>query len=120
MRNGELAIRILRSHVPPGYYETVALGDALIDTSAGAGVLATIYVDRVLWLANEARVDSQTLLGRTIAHELGHLLLATRAHGPVGLMRAFWSQEEIRWSRGRDWTFAPRELAAIRRRAQAK
>ncbi|HLG57168.1 MAG TPA: hypothetical protein VI485_17640 [Vicinamibacterales bacterium] len=111
---GELAIRIVRSRMPEGYHGTLPLGDALIDTRAGAGVLATIYIDRVLWLAREAHADSQALLGRAIAHELGHLLLATSGHGPFGLMRAFWSQEEVRRGQGPDWTFAPAELAAIR------
>ena len=68
----------------------------MLDTASGHGVLATIYIDRVEWLAHEAGADSRALLGRAIAHELGHLLLATTTHGPAGLMRAFWSQDEVR------------------------
>jgi len=71
-------------------------------------------------LAHEAGTDSRVLLGRAIAHELGHLLLATTTHGPVGLMRAYWSQEEVRRGQPRDWSFAPTELAAMRRRAEAR
>ena len=68
-----------------------------------------------------ARVlDRRTLLGRAIAHELGHLLLATTTHGPVGLMRAYWSREEVRRGQPRDWNFVPSELAALRRRADAR
>jgi hypothetical protein len=118
MAPGELAIRIVRVPVPPHYTGRLPLGDALIDTRAGGGVLATVYVDRIEWLAHEAGADSRTLLGRAIAHELGHLLLATTTHGPVGLMRAYWSQAEVRRSQPRDWAFAPTELAAIRRRAE--
>ena len=114
MAPGELAIRIVRSTVPEGFHGALPLGDALIDTRAGTGVLATIYLDRVFWLASEVGVDSQALLGRAIAHELGHLLLATNAHGPVGLMRAFWSHQEVRRGWGRDWTLAPADVAAIR------
>jgi len=117
---GELAIRIVRSPVPTHYRGTLPLGDAMLDTRSGAGVLATIYIDRVEWLARVAGADSRALLGRAIAHELGHLLLATTSHGPAGLMRAFWSQEEVRRSHVRDWTFAPIELATIRRRAEAR
>jgi hypothetical protein len=117
MTPGELAIRIVRSRVPEGYHGTLPLGDALIDTRAGAGVLATIYIDRVLWLAQEAHADGQALLGRAIAHEMGHLLLATSGHGPFGLMRASWSRDEVRRGQRRDWTFAPAELAAMSARA---
>jgi hypothetical protein len=116
----ELAIRIVRSPGPRRYDGVLPLGDAMLDTGSGNGVLATIYIDRVEWLAHEARTDIRTLLGRAIAHELGHLLLATTTHGPVGLMRAFWSQEEVRRGQPRDWNFAPAELAAIRRRADTR
>jgi len=117
MAPGELAIRIVRSPIPHRSQGAVALGDAMVDSLSGAGVLATVYFDRVLWLAQQAGADSRVLLGNAIAHELGHLLLATTSHGPVGLMRATWSEDEVRQGRRRDWTFAPREIAAIHRRA---
>ena len=117
---GELAIRIVRSPLPERPTGNVSLGDATMDRPSGAGVLATIYFDRVMWLAQEAGTDSRVLLGRAIAHELGHLLLATTTHGSVGLMRAHWSQEEVRRGQPRDWSFAPTELAAMRRRAEAR
>lgn len=120
MRPGELAIRIVRSPVPLQYRGKLPLGEAMLDTRSGAGVLATIYIDRVEWLAREAGADSRVLLGRAIAHELGHLLMATTAHGPVGLMRAMWSLEEVRLGQPRDWSFAPTDLATIRRRAEAR
>ena len=119
MAPGELAIRIVRAPVPLHQTPTLPLGDALIDTSRGTGVLATVYIDRIVRLAANAGVDCRALLGRAIAHELGHLLLATTTHGPVGLMRAYWSQEEVRRGQPRDWTFAPTELAAMRRHAEA-
>jgi hypothetical protein len=117
---GELAIRIVRAPVPPRDTPTLPLGDAMIDTRTGTGVLATVYVDRIEWLAHEAGADRRALLGRAIAHELGHLLLATTTHGPVGLMRAYWSQDEVRRGHPRDWMFAPTELAAISRRVEAR
>ena len=120
MAPGELAIRIVRSALPQRYQGTVPLGDALVDHNTGVGVLATIYFDRVLWLAARADADSRVLLGSAIAHELGHLLLATTSHGPAGLMRALWSQEEVRRRYSSDWTFAPAEIATIRSRADAR
>jgi hypothetical protein len=117
---GELAIRIVRSAGPRLYQGALPLGDAMIDTGRGDGVLATVYSDRVEWLAREAGTDVRALLGRAIAHELGHLLLATASHGPAGLMRASWSRDEVRRGRPRDWSFAPGELAAIRRRVETR
>jgi hypothetical protein len=116
----ELAIRIVRAQVPPPDTGGLPLGDATIDGRAGTGVLATLYVDRIEWLAHNARSDSRALLGRAIAHELGHLLLATTTHGPVGLMRAYWSQDEVRRGQARDWRFAPGELTAMHQRAEAR
>jgi hypothetical protein len=120
MAPGELAIRIVRSPGAPRSAGTLSLGDAMIDTRTGIGVLATIYIDRIERLAHQAGIDSHALLGRAIAHELGHLLLATTRHAPIGLMRANWSQDEVRRGRPRDWSFAPTELDAMRRRAEAR
>jgi hypothetical protein len=119
MAPGELAIRIVRAPVTGDYRGSLPLGDAFIDTRGGNAVLATIYFDRVVWLAREAGADVRVLLARAIAHELGHLLLANAAHGPIGLMRAQWSQDEVRRGHSRDWSFVARELEAIRARVDA-
>jgi hypothetical protein len=92
------------------------LGDALIDPQQGGGALATVYVDQVLDVARRARIDHGTLLGHTIAHEIGHLLLGSTAHGASGLMREVWSRNELRGGRGDDWALLPFEAAAIRLR----
>ena len=116
---GELAVRIVRSGVEDGTQRELPLGDATLNSQTGKGVLATIYIDRVNWMAEQTGVDAGALLGRAIAHELGHLLMATGAHGSNGLMRPVWSQSEIRRRQIDDWIFRPREIAAIKARAQA-
>jgi hypothetical protein len=115
---GELAIRIVRIPAVTDRSAGVRLGDAFIDTHARRGVLATIYLDRVLRLADQTGADRVALLGHAIAHELGHLLMASNVHGSIGLMRAFWSLEEVRNARPTDWTIAPRDAKAIRRGAE--
>jgi hypothetical protein len=113
----ELAVRIVRSGVvQDGTRKELPLGDAMIDMQTGTGVLATVYIDRVNWMAQHAGVDAHALLGRAIAHELGHLLMATGAHGPNGLMRPVWLPSEIRRRQIDDWIFRPHEIAAIRAR----
>jgi hypothetical protein len=115
----ELAIRIVRSPARIDDLRTTALGDAFVDTRAGQGVLATLYADRVQRLADAAGTDAATLLGRALAHELGHLLVATNAHSTFGLMRAVWSRDEIRRSSQFDWAFTKLDVDRIQRRARA-
>ena len=67
-------------------------------------------------LVRRLDIDHPTLLGRTIAHEIGHLLLATNTHGTSGLMRELWSPDELLASRADDWALRPVEAAAIRQR----
>jgi len=114
---GELVVRVVHARVDVRRGPFLPLGDAMIDAQARSGVLATIYADRVRWTAHEAGVDPWTLLGRAIAHELGHLLMASTTHGSDGLMRAAWLREELRRDHADDWSFAPGEATVIRERA---
>jgi len=111
----ERLVRLVRA--PQGTsLDTRCLGDALIDARKGVGVLATVYIDRVVDLARRLDINHATLLGRTIAHEIGHLLLATHTHSTSGLMRELWSPEELLASKADDWALRPIEVAAIRHR----
>ena len=91
------------------------LGQALIDSRARAGVLATVFLDRTERLAHNLGIDHRRLLGRAIAHELAHLLLGSSTHG-AGLMREIWSQEELLGARRGDWELDPLDAAVIRDR----
>jgi len=112
---GALKIRIVQS---PGGSERDAhhLGQALINSQTGSGELPTVFIDRTRRLAGELGIDHRVLLGRTIAHELGHLLLATTTHGNAGLMREIWSRDELLGARRADWVFDPHDADAIRQR----
>jgi len=109
-----LKIRIMRSASGDEQHSGV-LGQALIDSRARAGVLASVFIDRVQRLARDLGIDDRILLGRAIAHELGHLLLGTSSHGS-GLMREVWSQEELLGTRRGDWVLDPLDISAIRDR----
>ena len=113
---GELMVRLLRSPRTMTATAPFVLGEASIDTTARAGVLASIYVDRVELMAGLAEIDPASLLGRAIAHEVGHLLLASNAHGTRGLMRARWSPDDLRRNDALDWVLTDEDAAAIRRR----
>jgi hypothetical protein len=91
-----------------------------VDVAERKGTLATIYVDRVDALAAGAGVDRGELLGRAIAHEIGHLLLGTSDHPRSGLMRATWKAVEIRRDMPLDWLFSGEQGAEMRRRLAAR
>jgi hypothetical protein len=116
----ELAVRFVR--LPPhlAAQDLVTLGQSLVDTSLRGGALATIYVNRVVTLADRCRLDVQTLLARAVAHEIGHLLLGTSAHAASGLMRAAWSQDALRRAAAGDWTFADPDARALRERVRGR
>ena len=92
---------------------SATLGEAWVIRRAG-GLLATVYVNCVAWLATAARTDVAVLLGRVAAHELGHLMMRTSSHARRGLMRPNWTPDEIRRNRAADWAFTAADVAAMR------
>ena len=83
------------------------LGIAVIDPITLAGEMATIFHEQVRTVARQSGVDTAELLGRVVAHEIGHLLLKANTHSRNGLMRGMWSIAELRQNHGNDWVFAP-------------
>jgi len=78
-----------------------------------ASVMATVFADRVRDIARAAGIDQRVLLGLAIAHEIGHLLLSTNTHAATGLMRARWSQADLRRTKPSDWRFIDRDARAM-------
>src|SRR6187399_3073964 len=70
------------------------LGFAAVDPAGQGNVMATVYYDRVLLVARRAGLGASDLLGRAIAHEIGHLLLRVPGHNRSGLMRAVFTDAE--------------------------
>ena len=89
------------------------MGNSLV-TVVGEATFATVFIDRVRAVARGAGVSERQLLGRAIAHEIGHLLLNTNTHAATGLMRATWSVAELRRHRDDDWQFDAEEAEMIR------
>jgi len=120
LATNELALRVVHAPTSFDYRGQLPLGDSLIDQRLRIGVLATIYVERVEWLAQAADVPVTPLLARAIAHEIGHLLLGSPHHSITGLMRPVWRREELQHERADDWAFNPADAKMIRaRRRQA-
>lgn len=100
---GELVVRLVRA--PKLIGDPRELGSALID-SAGYGTLATVFVDRVDAMAQQASADRWSIVGRVMAHEIGHLLLGTHSHSDTGLMREMWTLNDLTRDRKEDWLFS--------------
>lgn len=59
--------------------------------AAERGRVADVYWDTI----EKFRPFSARVLGHVMAHEIGHLLLPTRAHSRDGLMRASWDRRDV-------------------------
>jgi hypothetical protein len=81
------------------------LGFAVIDPDTHGAKMATVFHDQVDAVARRTGVARSELLGRALAHEVGHLLLGVRGHSRTGLMRAVWTDEELTRDRPSDWMF---------------
>ena len=107
----ELVVRIATAPPASG---TASLGFSYVDVDRKAGTLATVFADRVRTLASRAGVDESELLGRAIAHEVGHLLLGTRDHDRDGLMRGEWTTIELARHRPWEWALSRKAGAKMR------
>ena len=90
------------------------LGFAAVGGKSRSGILATVYYETVNAVARSSGLATSQLLGRAIAHEVGHLLLPGGGHSPTGLMRAPWAYEELTENRREDWVFSPMDGRQLR------
>jgi hypothetical protein len=61
----------------------------------GTGCYANLFYKRVLQIHETSQLSLATILGHGLAHEVGHLLLGTNSHSPLGLMRAVWQTADL-------------------------
>jgi hypothetical protein len=86
-----------------------ALGYTFNDSSGWSAV--------VVWPRVKALVSYMTcsgeILGRVMAHELGHLLIGQRRHSDFGVMRALWSLANLRADQGALFVFTKDDVAQM-------
>jgi hypothetical protein len=60
-------------------------------------VLASVYCDYIVRLANSdgAEFEIPIILGCSVAHEIGHLLLGSNGHSDTGIMQGRWRREQV-------------------------
>ena len=56
---------------------------------------ACIYADAVEKLGKGRYSFQRRILGLLMAHEIGHLLLATESHSTDGIMQSLWSATDL-------------------------
>jgi hypothetical protein len=54
------------------------------------------------------------MIGRVMAHEIGHLVLGTNTHSASGLMREIWTFAELTRNRAQDWMFSGAQRDRLR------
>jgi hypothetical protein len=52
-------------------------------------------MDRVELLSTGREASASAILGHVLAHEIGHVLLGTTKHSDSGLMKAWWTPDQI-------------------------
>src|SRR5687767_4564964 len=112
----ELVVRLTYSSYAGEDGNSRAFGYSLIDATTSTGTLSTVFVDRVDWLASTGKAVRADVLGRAIAHEIGHQILGSNANSPRGLMRETWTSEELTRNRPEDWQFSREQRVALHSR----
>jgi hypothetical protein len=101
-----LEMRIVTAPVGPGITEG-CLGITLLN--ALHGNRGAVFISRVhaLQERHKSLIGLAALLGCVLAHEIGHLLLSSRAHSVGGVMIAKFGEVEIYRAAQRRLTFTP-------------
>ena len=107
-------------HLPKaGDTSLEAMGRAFMNND-GTGNMADVYYGAVRELTLLYPVaGSEQVMGYTMAHELGHLLIGA-GHRPNGLMRAALSKKELDALNRRHLTFSEAERATIREKLRSR
>jgi hypothetical protein len=115
----EVVVRIIEAPTFSSSLDPEACGMAYVVKEVDRGWLATAFSDRIAAAATRVGVESGTLLGLVIAHEVGHLLLGTGYHSWNGVMRADWPDALLDRS-GERWRFSKLEGARMRQVASIR
>jgi hypothetical protein len=76
----------------------------------------TVFYNRVKNVIRFEELSAGAILGHILAHEIGHVLMATNSHSTTGLMQAQWSGMEISSMSFAPLGFSEEEAQTIRRR----
>jgi hypothetical protein len=108
-----IGLRLLSRHAPTRFQ------DFTFGFSVSPG-LASVYYGEAALLAEqqEFRSDLARLLGCLIVHEIGHLLLNSPDHSPIGIMQAYWGPRQLQQSLTGLMVFTPAESGSFVNRSK--
>jgi hypothetical protein len=86
----------------------------------GFGVIAGVYLDRTKDMAKALGLDAHVVLGHTIAHEIGHLLLGKNSHARLGIMVPRFGDRELRLAKTGRLGFTEIQAARMQDNAAAR
>jgi hypothetical protein len=84
----------------------------------GTGCQADLFFEEMQALRERSNVSMANILGHVAAHEIGHLLLGTNSHAPLGIMRAVWGPEELSSARRTALLFSEKQSEQMRARLE--
>jgi hypothetical protein len=106
-----LAVEIV-PHAPASFSDD-ALAMAL--PYADSGVRIVVFYDRVEPLLRGHHAPQATVLGYVLAHEIAHVLQGIARHSETGIMRARWTDNDLKQMGIKVLAFAPEDVQLIRR-----
>jgi hypothetical protein len=109
-RSRRLFLRIVPERMAAGISRSGQSEDTL-----GIALVSHAFVlyERVQQIASEWRIPEYMILGRTIAHELGHLLLGENSHTARGLMRSHFDLLDLTLESAQ-FLFEPKQATRLR------
>jgi len=104
--------------VPHGKAQSeFVFGEAFLG-SDGKGTYMDIFFDRLRQAGGT--LNTAQLLGAVSAHELGHLLLGSHSHAPIGIMEPTWGPESLRRLCMGNLAFTPEQERTMRGRLRSE
>lgn len=91
-------------------------GMAFLSETDGYGVYSDVFFGSLEKLHQESGASLGRILGHVMAHEVGHLLLGSKAHTNIGIMQPHWYAEQLgAISRG-SLFFTPEQATLMQKR----
>jgi len=97
-----------------------SMGLALPCAEGKGGCIVNVFCHRAEELGKQGDLGMSKMLGHAIAHEIGHELLGSNAHSPIGLMRGNWGPKDLQRAAKGDMLFTHDQARLVRDNLFAK
>ncbi|MBZ5679643.1 MAG: hypothetical protein LAO24_06025 [Acidobacteriia bacterium] len=114
LQPNEFVVRI----VPKGQTSSDLVFGVAFLAEDGSGKYSDVFFDRIESTRHEEGSSIASLLSAVTAHEVGHLLLGSHAHSPLGIMAPLWTKADLRRIGMGALRFTPDQSSRMRERIQ--